>query len=566
MAPTESDRWGNLTGDDIAKRLAEIAVAASPLKFPYSFLAGAIVSTVLFPPSEGGAARAIAVLKAELQDVSNKMDVARAQLEATAKEIQWTRLTLEAQPAADRIRERFEKLQTVDLGHPRLARQLADTVLDFNQGVLVDLTTLHYAIVGIDPIDPGQVSLIEAWMASFKNRPNLAQSVGWINQYFTHLVHLQLQGLILLINALNAEQEVDLAHESVKMVSACVSQQIALLRSMDFPFTANLGIPRDTNFIYPNGPFCDDGQDIVGTPTRAYPPPAGRDVVSYSTDSRLHDAGVLASMPDSPPNVISLASFNGTFFAAGLADVPSRSAGGAVVMAFDPVASTWVERLNLPSVRLARGLLCAHHHTLYAAFAGTIAATTDGINWSYDVHSPIELPVLLFAYEDRTYAAWERHVDGSLLVSAFTWSGSRFDFDDNPIVVSGPFQGLGDPLTNVAVFRDHFVVVGTDRQIAGPPDRESFKFVAVTRFMPLVTLVQRIAGDGYFGEGRRVLPNPDQASQLGFSGVLGAGEAFQLALFTGPNATYVSDPGSDRHLRMVAVADLHLVLPGGVAV
>ena len=76
---------------------------------------------------------------------------------------------------------------------------------------------------------------------------------------------------------------------------------------------------------------------------------------------------------------------------------------------------------------------------------------------------------------------------------------------------------------------------------------------ARTEFLPLAA----IAAGGTLPDFQAAIiqiPNPGHARNLGFSGVLGSGQAFELALFTGMNADYVEQ--SDYLLKISTVTKL----------
>jgi len=544
MGPSETDRWGRLQADDIVRKLIDVAISKR-LPFPESFLVSGLVGWALFGSGDHEAARAMAELRAELGEISRKMDQTLAAVHAIAEQIQWTRLVLEAQPAADRILETFGKLRTLDVGHPRLAKQLIHDVLDFNEGTLVDLATLHQVIVGLDPVDPGQISLVEAWTHQVSDNPNLVEGVAWVNAYFTYLAQIQLQGLILLVNALRAEQQTDLAHDMVKVQADRMRQQVDLLRSFDVSFTRKMPLPRQSSFVQTGGPFCDDGARILfGTPLFLHHADADDDVAGLSNDTGLNGGIVYLNAPPMSPAFSSVAWFNGTFYAAGIRN-GALGAEEVIVRGLDRGSQKWTDSLRAPAAAALKGrtLLFAHGDRLYTAFGHTMATTTNGIDWRSSSHSEADLPLLLFASGDTTYLAYTSLSNRAVIFFVPFAVAQSGDIELGSSVHStalGTDSDFADSGYHFAVFKDRFVMVSVD-----PPDDVG------TASIPLSRIVE--GAPGFSVDNVRV-PNPDAARSMEFSGVLGAGQIFQVALFTGTNAPYAQE--SDYQLRLSAVARL----------
>ncbi len=518
----ESDRWGNVTAGEIAQRLAVLALSKR-LGWPV----GDIVAAVVLGGSDSHAAQELQKLKQELQVLSAKMDQTLDAVKRIAQDIEFTQLVLEAQPAADRIMTKFAILSTLRVGEKHHARQLVDAVLDMNSGVLVDLATLHAVIVGIHPVDPGPVSLIEAWIEKAASQANVAAGITWINKYFDFLAQLQLRGLLLAVNAFMAEKEEDLALELIRLVAGWLQEQVRILRTFRRTFFKTLPFAvAEVWQVILDAPFAGNEQGLAGFACLRHVYANDFDVTMVSDVPGLAgNAMRIYSALDNSLYPVNLAAFNGTFYGAALAsyNVPQ-------VMAWLEGAWRGVFYAKQQVAEYARPALAVFRDRLFVGVSNTIFST-DGRGWQ--TSSPlIGTPVGFFAHDDTLYA-YDHESCFELAVS---------DSGAVQVVEDGRALFRYNAGRRACVFQNNLCFLQSEGHAR-----------MTVRHAPLATLAEAAKQHNStyptidFNMTLLEIPNPDGVDQFTFGGVVGDG-AFQVAFFSGINRSQVNDSDHQVHL------------------
>jgi hypothetical protein len=176
-------------------------------------------------------------LRAEFERVKGIVDDMRIKMSALlfavnqlGRELTWARLGLQAHPAAMRIWAKFDLLCGLRLDNGVIADRLKDAILDLNQGVEVDLLTLHQVIMGQSAVDPTQPSLLRDWIEKAKGLRKREKIDAAINGYVDMLAQLQFKGAVLVVNAHVAYSEQEEAKTAMALMVDRLTQQRALVK------------------------------------------------------------------------------------------------------------------------------------------------------------------------------------------------------------------------------------------------------------------------------------------------------------------------------------------------
>lgn len=169
-------------------------------------------------------------VKAQVVELRAKVEALLAELSALGRQIQWVRAGLEAHPGVMRIWAQYEVLTSLAVRDTKTADRLKDAILDLNQGVAVDLLTLHRVIMGESSLDPDQSPLIAQWIDRAKGvLRDHARLDDSIRRYFGMLALLQFKGVILQVNAHLAYAEERDAKLAMGWAQGRLNLQAALL-------------------------------------------------------------------------------------------------------------------------------------------------------------------------------------------------------------------------------------------------------------------------------------------------------------------------------------------------
>lgn len=171
-------------------------------------------------------------LKRVADEISVKMGLLLALVNTVARELAWSRLAIQAHPAAIGICTKFDALCRLHFQNQKSAKRLSDAILDLNAGVDLDLLTLHEVIMGHSAIDPTQPSLIVPWVQRVQARPDHQSADTAIRTYMDSLAQLQYRGAILVANAHVAYGEDGDADAALTQTGDRLAQQAALLTTV----------------------------------------------------------------------------------------------------------------------------------------------------------------------------------------------------------------------------------------------------------------------------------------------------------------------------------------------
>jgi hypothetical protein len=168
-------------------------------------------------------------IKAQVADIGDQVDLLLKSLDELARELTWARLGLQAHPAVMRIWSKFATLSALAFTDKSMATRLTTAILDLNQGVEVDLLSLHEVITGQSSLDPNQPSLVLNWVEKCKTLTDRSRIRPSITAYVTMLAQVQFKGVILLINAYLACNEPQRATAAMQLATQRLKQQQDLL-------------------------------------------------------------------------------------------------------------------------------------------------------------------------------------------------------------------------------------------------------------------------------------------------------------------------------------------------
>ncbi len=169
-------------------------------------------------------------VKSLVDDMRLKMSVLLFAVNQLGRELAWARLGLQAHPPAMRIWAKFDLLCGLHFNSGAIADRLKDAILDLNQGVEVDLLTLHQVIMGQSALDPTQPSLLRNWIEKAKVLRKREKIDAAINRYVDMLAQLQFKGAVLVVNAHQAYQEPEEARAAMTLMVDRLTQQRALVK------------------------------------------------------------------------------------------------------------------------------------------------------------------------------------------------------------------------------------------------------------------------------------------------------------------------------------------------